>query len=242
MVAATVLTAGADPTNVAFRRALAFIADSILAWVIATGIVALFGFDLYVEGDRINGVATTNINPAAAPIYFAASFFYGVITSVFLVASRGWTPGKLFLGIRVVAWDGRAPGLGRAAARAVTRGLLDLFGCIYWITGYAIINISKGHKAPHDMVAGTYVIDASYYGRVIVEVGGKIGAGHHSASPDLVAKLNAEQAALTGVSVPSGKRATEPFYDKARDTYVVYSQKQQSWLQLSKSSGQWEKI
>ena len=233
------LAAGADPTNVAFRRAVAFIIDQILVSVVAFAAVALSGQSLLVDGPVVNGVQTVEISKSVLPLQWGVSFFYYALTAVFLVASKGWTPGKLFMGIRVVGWDGRPPGLAKAAGRAAMSWFLNIFGCFYWVAGYAVINIAKGHKGLNDMVAGTYVIDATYAGRLIIQVGGKVGAGPKSVDPDVMDEIHAQQEAQTGVHVPHGKAATEPFYDKARDTYVVFSQKQNGWIKLDKNTGEW---
>lgn len=237
-----ILAAGADPTNVAFRRAVAYIIDQILVSVVAFGAVAATGQSVYVDGPVVRGIPTTEFNVRVLPLYLGVSFFYWVFTSVFLVASKGWSPGKLFMGIRIVGWDGRPVGLGKAAVRGLMSGILSQFGCLYWVAGYAIINIAKAHKGIPDMVAGTYVIDATYSGRLIMEVGGKVGAGPKSVDPETVERINAEQEAITGVHVPPGKSATEPFYDKARDTYVVFSHKQNGWIMLDKNTGEWSPV
>jgi len=236
------ISAGADPTNVVGRRAVAFLLDSFLAFLVSAFILYLIGISFYIPGPIIRGSQTQQVNPAAILPYMAAYLCYALATSVVTVAKFGWTPGKLMMGVRIVGWDGHPPGLGRSFARALLRGLLDTLQCLYWVAGFAIMSISKGHKSIPDMAAGTFVIDATYLGRQIIEVGGKIGAGGRSASQEEIQAVHEELAALTGVHVPPGKKATEPFYDKERDTYVVYSQKQEGWMQLDKMSGQWTSL
>ncbi len=233
------ISAGADPTNVVGRRAVAFLLDSFLGFIVSAFILYLMGMTIFIAGPIVRGTQTQQVNPTAVIPFLAAYLFYELATSVVTVAKFGWTPGKLMMGVRVVGWDGHPPSIGRSFVRAILGGLLDYLQCLYWVAGFAIINISKGHRSIPDMAAGTYVIDGSYLGRQIIEVGGKIGAGARSASQEEIEAVHEELAALTGVHVPPGKKATEPFYDKERDTYVVYSQKQAGWMQLDKMSGQW---
>jgi len=245
------LAGGADPTNCVWRRVVAYLADGFIVVLLASLVVAYFQIDLYRSGPLVRGIPTKEYNPAALPIYVAAELFFEVLCGIFLVGARGWSPGKLIMGLRVVGWDGRAPGLGRAFVRGISKGFLSGFGCFYWITGLALMNISKGHKAPPDMLAGTYVIDSSYWGRMIVESQGKVMAGPKTASRETVEMVHAQRAqqaqqvggnVAAGVAVPKGARSTEPFYDKARDTYVVYRPKEGQWMQLDKVSGQWNPL
>ncbi len=235
------LAGGADPTRVIGRRTFAVFIDGIISALFLWLVLGYFQVDLYLYTQTARG-RLREFNREALPYLLAVEFFYSVGVGVFLVGALGWTPGRLAMGLRVVKGDGFAPGLARGAVRGILRYVCNLFSCIYWLPAFAMANVTKGHRTPHDMVAGTYVIDRMYWGRQIVEVGDKVVAGGRSMSKADREAFEAQQAVVTGVVLPKGAKATEPFYDKQRDTYVVFSPKSGSWMQLDKMSGQWHPL
>ena len=79
----------------------------------------------------------------------ASAYFIG------FEASR-WqaTPGKRAFGLQVVAMDGSAPSLGRAAGRYVA-------GSLSWLSlnlGHALVLFRRDGRALHDLIAGAVVV------------------------------------------------------------------------------------
>jgi uncharacterized RDD family membrane protein YckC len=90
--------------------------------------------------------------------YFAATIFYA---PTLLVTNGGQTWGKQATGVRVINADARPIGFGRAFCREVLIKTL-LFGIIPLV---GLVNVlwplwQDEHKALHDLMAGTRVIDA----------------------------------------------------------------------------------
>jgi len=175
-----------DPTAVMGRRVAAWVVDSV---IILAPSVALFTNDLeYLEeseldqsgldfceeymdqeegvcldvGDRVyfsNGVPV-------APWGLALGL--SILIYVLIQGLRGWTPGKLLFGIRTVAEDGRAPGIGRAIIRWV---LLIVDELCAGLVGFIVALTSKGHRRVGDMAAKTFVVGRQYMGHPIVVPG-----------------------------------------------------------------------
>jgi RDD family len=175
-----------DPTAVMGRRVAAWVVDSII--VLAPS-VALFTSDLeYLEEseldqsgvdfceeymDREEGVCLD----AGDRVYFsegvpvapwAVAFGLAILINVLLQGLKGWTPGKLLFGIRTVAEDGRAPGIGRAIIRWLLFIVDDLCA---GLVGFIVALTSKGHRRVGDMAAKTFVVGSQHMGSLIVVPG-----------------------------------------------------------------------
>jgi len=72
------------------------------------------------------------------------------------VALRGSTPGKRMAGVRVVARDGSAPGVGALLVRNVFR-LIDSLPVFYGL-GLALVVLTREHVRCGDMAAGTLLV------------------------------------------------------------------------------------
>jgi RDD family len=178
--------AAADPTAVMGRRVAAWVVDSI---IILAPSVALFTNDLqYLEEsdldqsgmdfcedymDREEGVCVD----AGDRVYFSDgvpvapwAVFLGlsVLIYVLIQGLRGWTPGKLLFGLRTVAEDGRAPGIGRATIRWL---FLIVDGLCAGLVGFIVALTSRGHRRVGDMAAKTFVVGGQYMGHPIVVPG-----------------------------------------------------------------------
>ena len=70
---------------------------------------------------------------------------------------RGQTPGKMALGIRIIHDDKPSLSFGRALLRLLLYPISIGLTVITWI----IIEAHGQKRAPHDLVAGTYVIRTS---------------------------------------------------------------------------------
>jgi uncharacterized RDD family membrane protein YckC len=86
-------------------------------------------------------------------IHFALEWFYHVFWELL---RRGQSPGKAFLGLRVVRSDGSPVGAGASLIRNLLR-FADSFLGLYFVAFISII-ASKGFRRPGDWAAGTLVI------------------------------------------------------------------------------------
>jgi uncharacterized RDD family membrane protein YckC len=176
----------ADPTAVMGRRVAAWVVDSI---IILAPSVALFTNELeFLEEsdldqsgtdfcedymDRNEGVCVD----VGDRVYFsdgvpvapwAAFLGLSVLIYVLIQGLKGWTPGKLLFGIRTVAEDGRAPGIGRSAIRWL---FLIVDGLCAGLVGFIVALTSRGHRRVGDMAAKTFVVDGQYMGHPIAVPG-----------------------------------------------------------------------
>jgi hypothetical protein len=175
-----------DPTAVMGRRVAAWVVDSV---IILAPSVALFTNELeYLEEsdldqsgtdfcedymDRNEGVCVD----AGDRVYFSdgvpvapwiAFLGMSVLIYVLIQGLKGWTPGKLLFGIRTVAEDGRAPGIGRAIIRWL---FLIVDGLCAGLVGFIVALTSRGHRRVGDMAAKTFVVGAPYMGHPIAVPG-----------------------------------------------------------------------
>lgn len=73
----------------------------------------------------------------------------------YFVATKGATPGKQILGLKVVRADGGPIPMGRSFGRAAAKVLL---GAITFGIGYIIAAFDKDKRALHDMICDTRVV------------------------------------------------------------------------------------
>ena len=176
----------ADPTAVMGRRVAAWVVDSV---IILAPAVALFTSELeYLEEssldqsgmdfcedymDQEEGVCLD----VGDRVYFSdgvpvapwgVALGLSILIYVLIQGLRGWTPGKLLFGIRTVAEDGRAPGIGRAIIRWL---LLFVDELCAGLVGFIVALTSKGHRRVGDMAAKTFVVGSQYMGYPIVVPG-----------------------------------------------------------------------
>jgi len=100
----------------------------------------------------------SDILPGSGPLYIIAGFliFWGYFTA-FEAWWHGRTPGKKWLGIRVVMNDGRPVGFEGAALRNVVR-IVDFICPPPYLAGMTAIFLHPRAKRLGDMVAGTLVV------------------------------------------------------------------------------------
>ncbi|MEZ5142023.1 MAG: RDD family protein [Acidimicrobiales bacterium] len=177
---------GTDPTNVVVRRIGAWFLDQLIGALLVLGFATLVGVgvesDTTVDsrGQTVVTGSTVQGSPGAWAAVVVVSFAYAIVTQVILVAQLGWSPGKLLVGLRVVSWDGRPPGLGRALVRGVVNWVGSWFSCLWYLPAFGFLMTTKGHRQPADMAANTYVIDHFYLGRMIVRTETGVTAGERS--------------------------------------------------------------
>jgi uncharacterized RDD family membrane protein YckC len=237
--AMTVLT-GPDPTDVVGRRVAAWFIDGLIGYLVSIAIIYAIGIPQSLERNP------EQVDPNQALAFLLSLLVIAVVMFVIriiLIGVYGWTPGKLIMGLRVVRYDGRPPGLGRAAVRSLVDGVGQGFlGCFYDIPALFFAMSTAGHRQPADMAANTYVIDAYYEGRLIIRQGDRVIAGPPSLHREEMAEALREQGIPTPVFIPPDGRITEPFYDKNLDTHVVFSKKRNQWLRFDKKRDTWEPI
>lgn len=238
---------GADPTKVVVRRVAAWFLDQAISALVVLGVAALTGMSMSTQttvnsrGQTVATGSTVEASPGAWAAVVVVSFLYAVVTQVVLVAQLGWSPGKFLVGLRVVAWDGRPPGLGRALVRGLVNWVGSWLACLWYLPAFGLMITTRGHRQPADMAASTYVIDGFYMGRMIMRTETGVAAGEPAVHREEAMALLAEIGHDVPVP-PPGHRATEPFHDKSRDTYVVYNQKRETWLAYDKSTDTWNPI
>ena len=244
---------GADPTNVVGRRLLARIVDSGLQ-IIVTGIALSISGSGFADVTAVSGtgvVSGLGVRPLA--VAYAVGLTFSLVNGVVLVAARGYTLGKLAVGLRCVDALGRAPGLGAAVVRAAVMFAFELFGFIG--QGLLLISVlaTKGHRSVADYFAKTFVIDSSYEGRLIV-----LGDHGAVAGPQSMTREEAERLGYdlevgsglertAGVAIahepeppapPAGVHAT-PSYDPSIRTHVVFDSGSGQWLKYRSSTREW---
>ena len=110
-----------------------------------------------VVGSSSSGLSVTQLN--------SLSFlFYAVVTLVeFLYfigfyASRGATPGKMALGLKIVRTDGTPISVSTAVVRVLIWWILSILGCVTFFITCLTVAFMQKKQGIHDMAAGTVVI------------------------------------------------------------------------------------
>ncbi len=130
-------------------RSLAALADSaIMGVVVLAEVVAL-----PLLASRIGGAASSVLFPLVTLAVFATTWGY---FALFEALRDGQTPGKRWMGIRVIRDTGHAVTLREAAIRNVLR-LADFLPPPY-VTGILCVALHAQGKRLGDMVAGTVVV------------------------------------------------------------------------------------
>jgi uncharacterized RDD family membrane protein YckC len=238
-----VMVSGGDPTKCVWRRFFAWIADGLINALIIAAMLQLLGID--VARERTTGTLL-DFSPEGEPAAYGAFIFAVVllfVVNVILVGKLGWTLGKLVLGIRVAGWDGKPPGIGKALVRSLVFTLgTGFLGCLYLAFALYTMTQTKGHRQPADFVASTWVIDGWFKNRMLIE-----GQRGMTAGPPAITRAEAEKyleqhgasPEVAAAIVAPGPKTTKPFYDKTRDTYVVWNEGRKQWLQFDKAKQDW---
>jgi uncharacterized RDD family membrane protein YckC len=229
-----------DPTAVVGRRVLAWVIDVFIDAALLIALVQLSGIELRRRSTTGTAFDLAGEGDETAWLGISLVYLAWVGVRILLVSYKGWTPGKLICGVRVAGWNGRPPGLGRGLIRGLVVGVLGaVAGCIYWIVALACMVFSKDHRQPADWAAGTWVIDATYAGRLIMPGPRHPVAGPPSVTREEAATLLEAKGVDAGAVLEPGPRSTEPFYDRTRDCYVVWNERRHTWLQFDKAGNQW---
>lgn len=129
------------------RRLVAYLIDAVILWVV--GFCLGFGISfLTASGASQDAVASANLAVQCVGFLIALAYF------VIFWATTGQTPGKMALGIKVIATDGSPVTWGKAILRYIgyiISGLVVLLGFI-WIA------LDPRRQGWHDKIANTYVV------------------------------------------------------------------------------------
>ena len=145
------------------KRLGAAILDGLLALVL---LGVPYGF-LMMELNGLEKNPSSEFSSTAmiATVALIIGFLVLLVINIVLLTTRGQTPGKMLLGIRIVTHpDGQKPGFVKACLlRAFVNGLIGGIPCLGFI--YSIVDICfifrEDRRCIHDLIAGTHVIEGN---------------------------------------------------------------------------------
>lgn len=120
------------------QRFGAFLVDFVIS--VLVGIVGL------VIGSAMGGDGSV--------VNFVLSIGYWIVVLI-MVATRGQSPGKIAIGIKIVKTDGRPIGFGTTLLREVIGKIIS---SIIILLGYIWILFDGQRQGWHDKIASTYVV------------------------------------------------------------------------------------
>lgn len=82
------------------------------------------------------------------------SIGYWIVVLV-MVATRGQSPGKIAIGIKIVRMDGRSIGIGTTLLREIIGKIVST---IFFLLGYIWVIFDGQRQGWHDKIASTYVV------------------------------------------------------------------------------------
>jgi len=130
-----------------WRRLLAALLDGLLSSVAQFALVA--ALRLVIE------LGTLHSNGGTELLLMLGGTLVSLAYYVFFTGYNGQTPGKMVLGLQVVADDGGPVGYGRAFWRETLGKFLS---SILLLVGYLMVAIRADKRGLHDLIAGTRVI------------------------------------------------------------------------------------
>ena len=131
-------------------RLVAYIIDWIIIAVGALIIFAIFGLSGFSAGQTTSGVTFTAMNAIGLILVIVWSVGY----EIFFWSTKGQTPGKMIMGIKIVTTDGGSIGVGKAILRLIGYAIS---GIVFFL-GFLWIIWDKEKQGWHDKIAGTYVV------------------------------------------------------------------------------------
>jgi uncharacterized RDD family membrane protein YckC len=131
-------------------RAIGLAIDVGIAQVIVFAGGAVLALVASLVGD-LDGLDTLGTILAAVAWVTVVGFYFVVFWS-----TAGQTPGMRLMGLRVLTYDGRHPGLWRSFVRLIGLGL----AIIPLFAGFLPVLVDDRRRGVHDMLAGTFVIYA----------------------------------------------------------------------------------
>ena len=121
---------------------------------IGVGLVdAVIGILIGVVGVALGSV----IGDAAGWLLVFVLVIAFVVVYLWLVSTRGQSPGKIVVGIKIVRMDGSSLGFGGALMREIIGKIVS---SVIFYLGYIWILFDGKRQGWHDKIAGTYVVKA----------------------------------------------------------------------------------
>ncbi len=175
-----------DPTKVVGRRIVAFIIDSIILCAISLAVFFAMAeedgeftrkvlvdeysadetrFGRFEVGDDEYSIVGEKYLLCIAIMFAIWGLYRWVLPGL-----RGWTPGKLLVGIRVVGEDGRFAGVLRNAVREILLIVDDFPYFIPMLTGFVVAMATERHQRVGDLAVATFVVQKDAVGRPVVAV------------------------------------------------------------------------
>jgi uncharacterized RDD family membrane protein YckC len=145
------------------RRVIAFALDLILiiipVLIICVTLALVFAPDWYVQA-VVSG-SQHPFNPPDLPLdaNVVVNLIYDLMLALYFAgfhAAHGQTPAKALLRLRVVDQSGRKPG----PVKAFLRALALIFSMSLLFLPFAFVFFNPQRRALHDLIAGTYVVEA----------------------------------------------------------------------------------
>jgi uncharacterized RDD family membrane protein YckC len=167
------------PTNVVGRRVAAFLIDGILLYAFSFG---LFFAMADTQEERLGQLLRGELDADATTygniqigdteyslvggefvLWLFLVFLVGFLYLAVLQGIKGWTPGKLALGIRTVDETGKTgPGVGKGAIRWL---LWIVDGFFFYLVAFVTALTSDKNQRVGDMAAKTFVVGQQYVGQ-----------------------------------------------------------------------------
>jgi uncharacterized RDD family membrane protein YckC len=191
------------PTRVVGRRVVAYLIDGVIISAIGFGLFLLFT-NSYPKSGFKNGIVIGNTRHAFASGSSNRTWWIvtwavaSILLLVVLPGLRGWTIGKLAMGIRVINAEGRPPGIWRSFVREI---LWIIDGIAVNLVAFITALATRANQRVGDLVAHTYVVRAGAAGRPIGELLPEI-AGFPPQSQPMVAAGTAGQPPAPGEPQP----------------------------------------
>ena len=145
------------------RRMIAFALDLVLISILVTPIFLTLGLGFLPDWFVQYVVATSQppFTPPDLPLYakVIANLISDFVLALYFTgfhAAHGKTPAKALLRLRVVDQSGRKPGPVKAFLRALA--LIISMSLFFLPLAYAFFNPQR--RTLHDLIAGTYVVEA----------------------------------------------------------------------------------
>ena len=136
------------------KRLVAFIIDSIIAWIIVMIIAAIFSIPFMIAATAVDWPWFV-LNPLVSPLFTG---ILSVLYFTILESWYGWTFGKRIMNLETVKTDGQKPSLDAALIRNISK--------IYWILVLLDVIIGLAtpgdpHQKVTDRVVGTTVVSTT---------------------------------------------------------------------------------
>jgi uncharacterized RDD family membrane protein YckC len=155
-----------------WKRALAYIIDSLILWFVFTIFVLLWLVIKAIGDWDTSTVETSLLSDGPSPIFTARMFgellLWGAIWLYYAIMESSKckaTVGKLALGIVVVDEHNRKLSFGRASARYWSK----LISAIILMIGFIMTAFTAKKQALHDLIAHTYVVDKRALNQILRE-------------------------------------------------------------------------